>query len=69
VARHREGLVAARDRFADLPVRVAFHSSDEPTGIEALLALADTVIAGDDPLDLGARRPGADLTHDGEAWF
>ena len=69
VSRHRDGLVAARDRFADLPVRVSAHSADEPVGVDALLALADRVLAGDDPLDLGARRPGADLTHDGDAWF
>ena len=69
VARHRDGLVAARDRFADLPVRVAPHTPDEPVGVTALLALADSVLVGDDPLDLGARRRGADLTHDGSAWF
>jgi arsenite-transporting ATPase len=69
VARHRDGLVAARDRFADLPVRVAPHTPDEPVGVAALLVLADSVLVGDDPLDLGARRRGADLTHDGSAWF
>ena len=69
VARHREGLVAARDRFADLPVRVAPHTDVEPLGVAALLALADGALAGCDPLDLGAVRPGEALSTDGERWF
>ena len=69
VARHRDSLVAARDRFSDLPVRVAAHCDLEPVGVDSLLALADGVLAGADPLDLGAPRRGADLTHDGDAWF
>lgn len=69
VARHREGLVTARDRFAELPVRVAPHTDVEPIGVVALLALADGVLTGGDPLDLGAPRPESGLSTDGEGWF
>ena len=69
VARHRTGLVDARDRFADLPVRVAPYSDDEPVGVEALLALADVVLAGSDPLDLGAPRREAEVGTDGGRWY
>lgn len=69
VARHREGLVAARDRFADLPVRVVPHSDDEPVGVDALLALADVMVGGADALDLGAPRAGSAVSTDGEQWF
>ena len=51
-----DALVAARDRFSDLPVRVAAHCDLEPVGVDSLLALADGVLAGADPLDLGAPR-------------
>lgn len=69
VARHRDGLVAARDTFAELPVRVSPHTDAEPLGPEALLALADGTYAGGDPLDLGAVRAGDAVTTDGSAWF
>jgi arsenite-transporting ATPase len=69
VARHREGLVEARDRFADLPVRVAPYADDEPVGVDALLALADVVLAGSDPLDLGAPRRDAQVGTDGDLWY
>ncbi|HSN06877.1 MAG TPA: ArsA family ATPase [Candidatus Angelobacter sp.] len=67
--RHREALVAARDRFADLPVRFAPYSGAEPVGVEALLGLADVVLAGDDPLDLGATRTSTEARTDGDRWF
>ncbi len=69
VARHREGLVAARDRFADLPVRVVPHSDGEPVGVDALLALADVMLGGADPLDLGAPRAGSAVSTDGDLWY
>lgn len=69
VARHREGLVSARDRFADLPVRVVAHTDHEPVGVAALLGLADGMLAGADPLDLGAARAGSAVSTDGEQWF
>jgi arsenite/tail-anchored protein-transporting ATPase len=69
VARHREGLVAARDRFADLPVRVVAHTDGEPLGVPALLALAEGMLGGADPLDLGAARAGSPVSTDGDQWF
>ncbi len=69
VARHREGLVSARDRFADLPVRVVAHTDHEPVGVTALLGLADGMLSGADPLDLGAARAGTAVSTDGEQWF
>ncbi len=69
VERHRAGLVAARDRFADLPVRVVPHSDGEPVGVAALLDLADVMVGGSDPLDLGAPRAGSAVSTDGEQWF
>jgi arsenite-transporting ATPase len=68
-ARHRAGLVAARDLFGDLPVRVAPHTDDEPVGVAALLALADALVVGGDPLDLGARRAEDAVHTDGRGWF
>jgi arsenite-transporting ATPase len=68
-ARHRAGLVAARDLFDDLPVRVAPHTDDEPVGVTALLALADALLVGGDPLDLGATRAGDAVHTDGRGWF
>ena len=68
-ARHREMLVSARDRFADLPVRFAPYSGAEPVGVEALLELADTVLGTSDPLDLGAVRADTDVRADGDRWF
>jgi arsenite-transporting ATPase len=69
VARHRDGIVAARDRFAALPVRTAPYAEAEPIGVEALLALGDTVLGGADPLDLGALRPQPALRSDGGRWM
>ena len=69
VERHRAGLVSARDRFADLPVRVSAYSEEEPVGVAALLGLADAVYAGCDPLDLGAQRPGPAVATDGTRWY
>jgi arsenite-transporting ATPase len=69
VARHREGLVAARDRFAALPVRHAPYADDEPVGAEALLALADVALGGGDPLDLGAGRTALDIRDAGDRWL
>jgi arsenite-transporting ATPase len=68
-ARHREMLVSARDRFADLPVRFAPYSGAEPVGVEALLGLADVVLGTSDPLDLGAVRASSDVQADGDRWF
>jgi arsenite-transporting ATPase len=68
-ARHRDMLVTARDRFADLPVRFAPYSGAEPVGVDALLELADVVLAGDDPLDLGAARASTQVRPDGDRWF
>ena len=68
-ARHREMLVSARDRFADLPVRFAPYSGAEPVGVEALLELAETVLGTSDPLDLGAVRADTDVRADGDRWF
>jgi arsenite-transporting ATPase len=68
-ARHREMLVAARERFADLPVRFAPYSGVEPLGVEALLELADVVLGTSDPLDLGAVRASTDVQVDGDRWF
>ena len=67
--RHREMLVAARDRFADLPVRFAPYSGVEPVGVEELLALADLVLGTSDPLDLGAARADTGVRADGDRWF
>ncbi|MDA8436909.1 MAG: ArsA family ATPase [Actinomycetales bacterium] len=67
--RHRDMLVAARDRFADLPVRFAPYADAEPVGVEALLELADVVLGGDDPLDLGAVRASTEVRADGDRWF
>jgi arsenite-transporting ATPase len=67
VARHREGMLAARDQFGSLPVRFAPYTDTEPIGVAALLALADAVLGSADPLDLGAPRAGADVrTEDGQ---
>ena len=68
-ARHREMLVSARDRFADLPVRFAPYSGAEPVGVDALLELAETVLGTSDPLDLGAVRATTDVQADGDRWF
>ena len=68
-ARHREMLVAARDRFADLPVRFAPYCGAEPVGVEALASLGEVVLGASDPLDLGAARAGAGVGSDGERWF
>jgi arsenite-transporting ATPase len=68
-ARHRDLLVAARDRFADLPVRFAPYSGTEPVGVDALLELVDLVLGGDDPLDLGAPRASSEARADGDGWF
>jgi arsenite-transporting ATPase len=68
-ARHREMLVSARDRFADLPVRFAPYSGAEPVGVDALLELADTVLGTSDPLDLGAVRASTEVQADGDRWF
>ena len=67
--RHRDMLVAARDRFADLPVRFAPYSGVEPVGVDELLALADVVVGTSDPLDLGAARADTDVQADGDRWF
>ena len=69
VARHRTGLQEARDRFAALPVRHAPYTDAEPVGADALLALADAVLAGSDPLDLGARRMPEGMSSDGDRWL
>ena len=69
VERHREGLVSARDRFADLPVRVAPYTEAEPVGVAALLELADVVLAGNDPMDLGAPRRDVAVGTDGDHWY
>ena len=68
-ARHREMLVSARDRFADLPVRFAPYSGAEPVGVDALLELAETVLGTSDPLDLGAVRATPGVQADGDRWF
>ncbi len=68
-ARHRDMLVTARDRFADLPVRFAPYAGAEPVGVDALLELADVVHAGDDTLDLGAARAPTRVSPDGDRWF
>lgn len=69
VRRHRDGLIAARERFDSLPVRFAAYTDDEPLGIDALLDLADTVLAGADPLDLGASRATSAVHADGDRWL
>ena len=64
------GLVwAARDRFAALPVRHAPYTDEEPVGPDALLALADVVLGGSDPLDLGAARAAGGLATSGGTWL
>lgn len=68
VERHRDALLAARDRFAALPVRHAPYTEAEPVGVEALLAVADVVLSGSDPLDLGAVRAVAGLVSDDDLW-
>ena len=68
-ARHRDMLVSARDRFADLPVRFAPYAGVEPVGVDELVALADTVVGTSDPLDLGAARADAEVRADGDRWF
>ncbi|MBI1377616.1 MAG: ArsA family ATPase [Frankiales bacterium] len=67
--RHREVLVRTRDRFPELPVRWAPYAETEPVGVAALLALADRVLDGADPLDLAAPRLAAGPRTDGERWF
>jgi arsenite-transporting ATPase len=69
VRRHRDGLVSARDRFAALPVRHAPYTDDEPVGLDALLALADSVLGVGDPLDLGAARHDGGVRADGDRWL
>ncbi|HET7901080.1 MAG TPA: TRC40/GET3/ArsA family transport-energizing ATPase [Candidatus Nanopelagicales bacterium] len=69
VARHREGLVAARDRFADLPVRVVPHTDTEPIGVEALLELGRDLFGSGDALDLGAPRASDAVSSEDGAWF
>jgi len=69
IARHREGLISSHDRFAGLPVRVAPYTEREPVGIEALLAVADSVLGDSDPLDLGAARASTGVSSDGDQWF
>ena len=68
VERHRDALLAARDRFAALPVRHAPYTEAEPVGPAALLAVADVVLSGSDPLDLGAVRAVAGLVSDDDLW-
>jgi arsenite-transporting ATPase len=68
VARHRDGLVEARDRFAALPVRHAPYTGEEPVGTDALLALADAVLGGSDPLDLSAERQRSGAQQVGDGW-
>jgi arsenite-transporting ATPase len=67
-SRHREMLVSARDRFAELPVRFAPYAGAEPIGIAALTELADVVLGTADPLDLGAARAVTDVRADGDGW-
>jgi arsenite-transporting ATPase len=51
-------------------VRHAPYTEAEPVGVEALLAVADIVLAGSDPLDLGTARPSYGLAGaDDEWWF
>lgn len=69
VARHRDGLIAAHERFAPLPVRFAPYTDTEPVGVGALLALADTALGQSDPLDLGAARESTDVRADGDVWL
>ena len=69
VARHREGMLAARERFDSLPVRFAPYTDDEPIGVPALLGLADAVLGAADPLDLGAVRAGPDLRSVDGRWL
>ncbi len=69
VARHRDGIVAARDRFAALPVRTAPYTEAEPVGVAALLALGDAVLGHADPMDLGATRPASPLRTEGGRWL
>jgi arsenite-transporting ATPase len=69
VERHREALLIARDRFAALPVRHAPYTEGEPVGVEALLAVAEVVLGGSDPLDLGAARPAAGLSGEADVWW
>ena len=68
-ARHRDVLVDTRDRFPELPVRWAAYSEQEPVGVEPLLALADVVLGGSDPLDLDAPRAMVEPSTDGDLWF
>ena len=68
VERHREALLLARDRFAALPVRHAPYTEAEPVGAQALLAVADVVLGGSDPLDLGTARPVAGLSAEADLW-
>lgn len=68
VARHRAALLAARDRFAALPVRHAPYTEAEPVGVEALLEVADVVLGGSDPLDLGAVRPVSGVVGGADLW-
>lgn len=68
VARHRAALLAARDRFAALPVRHAPYTAEEPVGPAALLEVADVVLGGSDPLDLGAVRPVAGVVDGTDIW-
>lgn len=69
VRRHRDGLVAARDRFAALPVRHAPYTDEEPVGVTALLELAEVVLGAGDPLDLGAARHEGGVRADGDRWL
>ena len=62
-------LVDTRDRFPELPVRWAAYSEQEPVGVASLLALADVVLGGSDPLDLDAPRAMVEPSTDGDLWF
>jgi arsenite-transporting ATPase len=68
VARHRAALLAAREELAGLPIRHAPYRAAEPVGVPALRALGAEVLAGADPLDLGAATSPSGLRPDGSGW-
>jgi arsenite-transporting ATPase len=69
VGRHRSALIEARSLLPGLPVRHVPYLLEEPVGVEALARLGSDVLAGADPLDLGAPPLPQGLRGDGDQWW
>jgi arsenite-transporting ATPase len=69
VGRHRAALLEARSLLPGLPVRHVSYLLDEPVGVDALAHLGSDLLAGTDPLDLGAPAPPQGVGGDGDQWW